>query len=188
MNDDADTDQDGPTRAAYFAGRDNDRWRKSRSCGAGYGREPATASTARLTPGSRLLGVAVVAREQRDDGGDDGEQVNESLGGRWVPSEYARDVFDGPGGRSKPEAAARSLAEQCPAVGRYRVFRTTAEEAHAAASAGRPAQATVEVDKSRSARDGTLIDTALARTQQRAVVARPASTNRGTPTNGTERS
>lgn len=111
----------------------------------------------------------------------------DSLGGRWVPSEYARDVFDGPGGRSKPEAAARSLAEQCPAVGRYRVFRTTADEAQAAASEGRPAQATVEVDKSRSARDGALIDTALARTQQRAAVARPASTDRGSSTNGPER-
>ncbi|MGA5647482.1 zeta toxin family protein [Microbacterium sp. NPDC088796] len=115
------------------------------------------------------------------DGGD-------SLGGRWVPSEYARDVFDGPGGRSKPEAAARALAEQCPAVGRYRVFRTTAEEARAADAEGRPAQATVEVDKSRSSRSATLVDTALARTQQRAAVARPTVSDRGSSTNGPERS
>lgn len=115
------------------------------------------------------------------DGGD-------SLGGRWVPSEYARDVFDGPGGRSKPEAAARSLAEKCPAVGRYRVFRTTAEEARAADAEGRPAQATVEVDKSRSSRSAALVDTALARTQQRAAAARLIATDRGSSTPGPERS
>lgn len=50
-----------------------------------------------------------------------------ALGGRWVPSEYAHDVYDGPGGLSKPEAVARALAEQCSAVDRYRVWRTTAE-------------------------------------------------------------
>ncbi|CAN7552618.1 zeta toxin family protein [Microbacterium foliorum] len=115
------------------------------------------------------------------DGGD-------SLGGRWVPSEYARDVFDGPGGQSKPEAAARALAEQCPAVSRYRVFRTTAEEARAADAEGRPAQATVEVDKSRSSRSAALVDTALARTQQRAAAARPIATDRGSSTPGPERS
>jgi chloramphenicol 3-O-phosphotransferase len=88
----------------------------------------------------------------------------ESLGGRWVPSEYARDVFDGQGGGSKPEAAARALAEQCPAVVRYRVFRTTVEEARAAYAENRPAQATIEVDKSRSSRSAALVDTALAHT------------------------
>ncbi|MEV8249441.1 zeta toxin family protein [Microbacterium sp. NPDC076768] len=112
----------------------------------------------------------------------------DSLGGRWVPSEYARDVFDGPGGRSKPEAAARALAEQCSAVGRYRVFRTTAEEARAADAEGRPAQATVEVDRSRSLHSAALVDTALARTQQRAAVARPTAVERGASKNGPERS
>ena len=52
------------------------------------------------------------------------------LGGRWVPSEYARDVFDGPGARSKPEHTARLLAEQCPAVADYRVYRTGMDQAH----------------------------------------------------------
>lgn len=88
----------------------------------------------------------------------------DSLGGRWVPSEYARDVFDGPGGKSKPEAAARALAEQCPVVGRYQVFRTTAEEARVAHVEGRPAQAEVEVDKSRNSRSAALVDTALTHT------------------------
>lgn len=52
------------------------------------------------------------------------------LGGRWVPSEFARDVFDGPEGRSKPEANARTLTELCPAVTEYRVYRTGMDQAH----------------------------------------------------------
>jgi len=52
-----------------------------------------------------------------------------SLGGRWVPSEYARDVYDGSGSRSKPEVVARRLAQECAVVSRYRVFRTTVEQA-----------------------------------------------------------
>lgn len=91
----------------------------------------------------------------------------DSLGGRWVPSEYAREVFDGPGGMSKPEVAARALAEQCPAVSRYRVFRTTAEEAHAAESEGRSAHAAVEVDRSRGSRNAALVDTSLTRARMR---------------------
>lgn len=54
----------------------------------------------------------------------------DGLGGRWVPSEYARDVFEGPEGRSKPEHTARLLAERCPAVADYRVYRTGMDQAH----------------------------------------------------------
>ena len=54
----------------------------------------------------------------------------EGLGGRWVPSEYARDVFDSPAGHSKPERTARLLAERCPAVVDYRVYRTGMDQAH----------------------------------------------------------
>ncbi|MGL4340000.1 MAG: zeta toxin family protein [Rhodoglobus sp.] len=49
------------------------------------------------------------------------------LGGRWVPSEYTRDVFAGPGGESKSEAVARTFAEECVVVERYRVYRTTVD-------------------------------------------------------------
>lgn len=52
---------------------------------------------------------------------------DDALGGRWVPSEYAPEVFHGTNGGSKPEAAARRLAAGCPAVRRNRVFRTTAD-------------------------------------------------------------
>lgn len=57
-------------------------------------------------------------------------ESGEGLGGRWVPSEYARDVFDGPESHSKPEHNARLLAERCPAVADYRVYRTGMEQAH----------------------------------------------------------
>ncbi len=70
------------------------------------------------------------------------------LGGRWVPSEYARGVYDGPDGRSRPEVAAEFLAQTSPAVMRFRRFRTPSENA----------SRTTEVDKGRSARGGDLVD------------------------------
>lgn len=48
------------------------------------------------------------------------------LGGRWVPSDYARAMFDGPEGRSRSVVTAERLANQVVAVDRYRVFRTPA--------------------------------------------------------------
>ena len=56
-------------------------------------------------------------------------ESGEGLGGRWVPSEYARTVFDGPDGRSFPEFVAERLATECGAVDHYRRFRTAAEGA-----------------------------------------------------------
>lgn len=53
----------------------------------------------------------------------------DGLGGRWVPSEYAREVFAGAGGQSRSEESAFRLAQTCSAVVRYRVFRTPAAEA-----------------------------------------------------------
>lgn len=47
-------------------------------------------------------------------------------GGRWVPSEYARTVYGGPRGTRGPslcESTARALAQTCPAVVSYRLFR-----------------------------------------------------------------
>lgn len=53
---------------------------------------------------------------------------NNPLGGRWVPSEYTKDVFSAPNNQSKPMLAARTLATNCPAVTRYQVFTTTTEQ------------------------------------------------------------
>lgn len=47
----------------------------------------------------------------------------EELGGRWVPSEYARSMFRGEGEPSWPAVAAERLATTVPAVARYRVYQ-----------------------------------------------------------------
>lgn len=79
--------------------------------------------------------------------------VGTELGGRWVPSEYARDVFAGPDGRSKPEATARSLAEKCEAVTQYRVYRTGMDQAHK-----QNAVPVLEIHKQRAKQGASLID------------------------------
>lgn len=78
---------------------------------------------------------------------------DDELGGRWVPSEYARGVYAGPGGRSLPDVAAERLADTGPTVMRYRRYSTPAE--------GHPR--TLDVDKCRAAFGEPLIDTALDR-------------------------
>ena len=82
----------------------------------------------------------------------------DGLGGRWVPSEYAREVFDGPHGRSVPEFVAGRLATECGAVARYRRFRTETE------GSGRE----LEVDQVRLSPTTALIDASLATVQKRA--------------------
>lgn len=90
------------------------------------------------------------------------ERDGDGMGGRWVPSEYARDVFNGPDGKSKPEHAAQVLAETCPAVTRYRVYRTTEEQAKEAQP-----KPTVEKDLSRANAGSPLVDTQQLETQKR---------------------
>lgn len=46
-----------------------------------------------------------------------------ALGGRWVPSSYARNIFDGPNGHSRPEAVARDLAQNNGSVSSYQLWR-----------------------------------------------------------------
>lgn len=48
------------------------------------------------------------------------------MGGRWVPSDYARAMFDGPDGRSRSVGAAERLAHEVGAVRRYREYRCEA--------------------------------------------------------------
>jgi predicted ABC-type ATPase len=92
----------------------------------------------------------------------------DELGGRWVPSEYARSVYAGPAGRSLPELAAERLAETGASVMRFRRYNTPAE--------GQPR--TLDVDKSRTAVGSPLIDTAHA--QARANVAQSFPTRAAT--------
>lgn len=85
------------------------------------------------------------------------------LGGRWVPSDYARAMFDGPEGRSRSVATAEQLANQVTAVDRYRVFRTPAVGA-----------ATVlAVDRARVRGRGPLVDREAAEAH-RTAFGRPA--------------
>src|SRR5699024_5923957 len=48
-----------------------------------------------------------------------------SLGGRWVPSEYARMLFDTEHGRSRSQNVADTLAQRCPVVMRYERYYTS---------------------------------------------------------------
>ncbi|WP_431030906.1 zeta toxin family protein [Plantibacter sp. RU18] len=102
---------------------------------------------------------------------------SDQLGGRWVPSEYAHDVYDGPGGMSRPEAAARELAADCPAVARYRVYRTIDE-----ASATRRAPGSWEKDLVREQHGGPLRSTrASATTGSTNEASKQPAGNRSTP-------
>ena len=69
------------------------------------------------------------------------------------PSEFGAWVYGEPGGGSRPEANARMVAEESPAVSRYRVYRTTAEQAEA------KAPPVLETDMSRATRGGPLVPT-----------------------------
>lgn len=72
----------------------------------------------------------------------------ETLGGRWVPSEFARDVFDGPDQRSRPEAVAADLARTNPNVLAYQVWRRQ----------GAVEPATCDVDMRRASFGSPLVD------------------------------
>lgn len=85
--------------------------------------------------------------------------TGEGLGGRWVPSVYARDVFNGPDGRARSQASASALATECPAVLRHRRFWTPAEGA----------TMQVEVDTGRLKRGGDLLDYSLVETRRRSM-------------------
>ncbi|MDH6238461.1 hypothetical protein H4V99_003267 [Cryobacterium sp. CG_9.6] len=85
-------------------------------------------------------------------------ESGEGLGGRWVPSEYARAVFDGPVGRSLPEFVAERLAAECGAVDHYRRFRTAVEGA----------DRVLEVDMVRITPRSKLVDAASAAVRVRA--------------------
>ncbi|MGW6018311.1 zeta toxin family protein [Oerskovia enterophila] len=102
--------------------------------------------------------------------------TGDGLGGRWVPSVYARDVFNGPDGRSCSQESAAALAATCPAVVRYRRFWTEAENT--------PMR--VETDKGRFQRGGDLVDHSLISARTRSAASFGTST-RPTPHRGVVR-
>lgn len=124
----------------------------------------------------RIRGRWLEARQEAEQASQRStDNEAEHLGGRWVPSEYARDVFNGPGGKTKSEHAAHVLAETCPAVSRYRVYRSTTEQAQ------QNARPTRETDKSRlPAGEQNLVDTSQVQTLNRLRTTRTAA-RRHTP-------
>jgi hypothetical protein len=64
----------------------------------------------------------------------------DALGGRWVPSAYARPLFETEHGRSKSQDVAVRLAEDCSAVVRYERHYTSIEEHRASMRDGRAAK------------------------------------------------
>ena len=87
--------------------------------------------------------------------GNERAEKGDGLGGRWVPSEFGAWVYGEPDGRSRPEANARMVAEESPAVSRYRVYRKTAEQEREDPRA----PATLVTDMSRASRGGPLVPT-----------------------------
>lgn len=80
----------------------------------------------------------------------------DALGGRWVPSTYARPLFATEHGRSKSQDVAETFAEACPVVERYERHFTSWEEHSAALQEDRTAVPTLEVVKVRSKAGGEL--------------------------------
>ncbi|WP_228512343.1 zeta toxin family protein [Clavibacter sp. VKM Ac-2872] len=87
--------------------------------------------------------------------GNERADKGDGLGGRWVPSEFGAWVYGQPDGSSRPEANARMVAEESPAVSRYRVYRKTAEQEREDPRA----PAVLVTDMSRATRGGPLVPT-----------------------------
>ncbi|MBM7411925.1 putative ABC-type ATPase [Clavibacter michiganensis] len=87
--------------------------------------------------------------------GNERADKGEGLGGRWVPSEFGSWVYGAPAGGSRPETNARMVAEESPAVSRYRVYRKTAEQEREDPRA----PAVLETDMTRATRGGPLVPT-----------------------------
>lgn len=83
-----------------------------------------------------------------------------ALGGRWVPSTYARPLFDTEHGRSKSQDVAARLAEACPNVRRYERHFTSLDEHQSALREGRRAEPVREIEKIRAAAGAPLVDQA----------------------------
>jgi len=54
-----------------------------------------------------------------------------TLGGRWVPSEYIRGIFKTEDGKAVSEGIARMIADECPSVEKYQVYRVLDVDAEA---------------------------------------------------------
>ncbi|MCL2655077.1 MAG: zeta toxin family protein [Coriobacteriia bacterium] len=73
-------------------------------------------------------------------------ETSDGLGGRWVPSEFVRSIYQADG-KSVSECIAKEVAKTSPAVLRYQVFRTPQIDA----------EPILELDRSRKEPGGVLI-------------------------------
>lgn len=104
------------------------------------------------------------------------EAGQDPLGGRWVPSAYARPLFDTEHGRARSQDAAALLAQN-PAVDRYERHFTSLEEHRSALDSGRRATPTKELDQARLNRGGPLVDAAYTRRATPSAQRLPGSRN-----------
>lgn len=110
----------------------------------------------------------------------------DDLGGRWVPSEFARSVYFTDEGVSKPERNAELLANECTAVSRFERWRTTQAAEDAAIATGQRATPVLEVNRARPAPAARLVDGPVAVGADGARAARLAA-SRPPRTQGQER-
>ncbi|MDQ0729085.1 zeta toxin family protein [Microbacterium sp. W4I20] len=107
------------------------------------------------------------------------EAGQDLLGGRWVPSAYARPLFDTAHGRARSQDAAALLAKN-PAVDRYERHFTSMDEHRSAIDSGRRAMPVKELDLARLHRGGPLVDAAYTRRSAPSAQRQPGSqTDRG---------
>ncbi len=112
--------------------------------------------------------------------------VSGALGGRWVPSTYARPLFETVHGRSRSQDVAARLAESCVSVTRYERHFTSRAEHEASQRESRGAKPVLELRMTRSRIGAPLIDGKLAATLNRASIARPRPGAQQSPTHGFE--
>lgn len=102
------------------------------------------------------------------------EAGQDPLGGRWVPSAYARPLFDTAHGRARSQDAAALLAEN-PAVQRFERHFTSMEEHRSAIADGRRAQPARELNLARLNPGGPMVDAAYMKRAPTAAVRKPGS-------------
>ncbi len=83
--------------------------------------------------------------------------VADALGGRWVPSSFARPLFETSHGRAASQDVAERFAQTCPVVVRYERYFTSTAEHQESQQAGRPAVPVKEVHRERARAGGPLM-------------------------------
>lgn len=109
--------------------------------------------------------------------------VADALGGRWVPSSFARPLFETSHGRAASQDVAERFAQTCPVVVRYERFFTSETEHRESLQSGRPAVPVKEVHRERVRAGGPLmspVETATyraAQAQRRPATPAPETSN-----------